>query len=400
MKCYKYDHATWKCSKATKVCSTCASTGHTFRECPPNAVLKCINCKGPHKAMAGACPRRKAEVKAEKERLRLVTENPGASTKSVTSAREAAVAPKAQQPPKPQESLEVGHQTTVVMMALHFGSMIQRNKPGSFNSTVNRVLEQNGLKPVSLPEDLSKDLKGQGMDSKFTDQVWAAFMAEGPQKAKKKRGKKKKKSTSHTPQGQQGGDTTPPGPSPNPENGPTQGGEEADTEIQVLPSAERDDTTDAQAESSDTVSPVHSPAKSSDTVSSVQSPAASPGTSQVQSPAEGCANVEAATSQPSTPVARNTRSANRITQSTRKMQKMAGVFLVSMLKAQNEGYQQSSHADLKLAVSNGRLRVLNGIKGTSNAQIRRSIDYDDIELSPDMIIDIESGAMELFEALI
>ena len=61
MKCYKYNHSTYKCTYNQQICSTCGQTGHIYKGCKGDP--HCLNCKGPHKATAGACAERKKRVK-------------------------------------------------------------------------------------------------------------------------------------------------------------------------------------------------------------------------------------------------------------------------------------------------------------------------------------------------
>ncbi|MPC59532.1 hypothetical protein E2C01_053556 [Portunus trituberculatus] len=68
-RCYAIeDHNTNACpySKDTKVCSECADTTHTWKECT-NTVKKCINCDGEHRTFSMKCPKRKA-IKQKREK--------------------------------------------------------------------------------------------------------------------------------------------------------------------------------------------------------------------------------------------------------------------------------------------------------------------------------------------
>ena len=61
MKCYKFNHSTYQCKNTQRICSTCGQTGHIYKGCKVDP--HCLNCKGPHKATAGACAERKKRVK-------------------------------------------------------------------------------------------------------------------------------------------------------------------------------------------------------------------------------------------------------------------------------------------------------------------------------------------------
>ena len=57
-RCYALNsHVASKCNKdpSYKVCSTCASPGHTFKNCT-STTKKCINCKGDHHTMSRNVP--------------------------------------------------------------------------------------------------------------------------------------------------------------------------------------------------------------------------------------------------------------------------------------------------------------------------------------------------------
>ena len=66
-KCYAFeDHPTKECQVTDTRCSECAATGHRWNECQ-STTKKCLNCSGPHRTLAMACPIKKEAVKKKRE---------------------------------------------------------------------------------------------------------------------------------------------------------------------------------------------------------------------------------------------------------------------------------------------------------------------------------------------
>ncbi|XP_052746195.1 uncharacterized protein LOC128199684 [Bicyclus anynana] len=59
-KCFKFNHGARFC-KSAQFCSICAEE-HRYTDCSENAVLKCINCSGPHLAISKDCPIKKQKM--------------------------------------------------------------------------------------------------------------------------------------------------------------------------------------------------------------------------------------------------------------------------------------------------------------------------------------------------
>ena len=67
-RCYAIeDHQASSCgkSKEHKICSVCAMTGHTYKQCT-SSTKKCINCGGAHTTLAMSCPERKRKTNEKK----------------------------------------------------------------------------------------------------------------------------------------------------------------------------------------------------------------------------------------------------------------------------------------------------------------------------------------------
>lgn len=59
-KCFKFNHGAKFC-KSTQKCSVCAGEHH-FSTCDKEAIIKCINCQGPHLAISRYCPIKKIKI--------------------------------------------------------------------------------------------------------------------------------------------------------------------------------------------------------------------------------------------------------------------------------------------------------------------------------------------------
>ena len=58
-KCYALEsHPTKNCQETKILCSECGQEGHRWSECR-NPTKMCLNCKGPHRTLAMACPIKK-----------------------------------------------------------------------------------------------------------------------------------------------------------------------------------------------------------------------------------------------------------------------------------------------------------------------------------------------------
>lgn len=65
--CYKFNHSSGSC-KSQQLCSICAGQ-HSFKECINQENLKCINCSGPHAAVAYVCPVKSAKHSEIKNKI-------------------------------------------------------------------------------------------------------------------------------------------------------------------------------------------------------------------------------------------------------------------------------------------------------------------------------------------
>lgn len=132
-------HHTSKCPRPQeyKVCSECASTEHTFRDCQ-SLNKKCINCGQAHSARAMRCPERKKAQKKKQANMRKEREQ----KKSHSYAQAAQVAPA----PDPSP----GYQSPgwLVLLEAH---LVDCAVPGIFQEFLSEGLSKNGLPDAQMP---------------------------------------------------------------------------------------------------------------------------------------------------------------------------------------------------------------------------------------------------------
>ena len=138
-KCYALeDHVTASCGKPKdyKVCSLCAATDHTYRQCT-SSIKACINCGGKHGALAMSCVARKELVKAKR---------------STTQKHTYAAAIKGGI--KSSEYSEVTGITNDVMakaiMCITVATLKNTEHPGSFQETLDQLLLANRLPKFNM----------------------------------------------------------------------------------------------------------------------------------------------------------------------------------------------------------------------------------------------------------
>jgi len=132
--CYQLDdHLSSGCPRRNsnyKICSTCATVGHTWRECA--AVLKkCINCDGPHSAMAAECTKRRELMKV----------SPSIPEKSSNYANKSAVT---------VPSVQLDSSTVSKTVSCIFLALVAADDGSSFQDKLNNLLGYNDLSPINV----------------------------------------------------------------------------------------------------------------------------------------------------------------------------------------------------------------------------------------------------------
>ena len=143
--CFRFeDHPTHQCpDKGGEVkCSECAGAGHSWRECRSEA-KKCINCGGPHRTLAMACPVKKRAIEAKKREMERVGPPTSVGGPSYSSVAAAAA------PMTPQVTRE--EQLKIATIVAHSVQHEQRY-PGQYAVELNRMLEANGFPTIKFPK--------------------------------------------------------------------------------------------------------------------------------------------------------------------------------------------------------------------------------------------------------
>ena len=138
-RCYAIkDHQALSCNKPKeyRICSVCAMTGHTFRQCTATT-KKCINCGGPHSTLAMSCPERKRFIKERKKA-------------KVNQKSYSAAANSSQSHQKTRPTVGGSALMAKAFMCLTLSTMKNAKEPGSFERTLNHLLQANDLPSFSL----------------------------------------------------------------------------------------------------------------------------------------------------------------------------------------------------------------------------------------------------------
>lgn len=174
-KCYKMeDHLTKDCPHTDlKICSECAETGHTYKDCR-NTEKACINCKNrgnpaSHRTLAMSCPLRKAIVSDKLKEQKTSDLNKDENTYAAIARR--AVAEVRQAETTTQINLSEYKHTKILISIMHAHVMNLCN-PGSYHKELNKMLEKNELPTMWFPENPdSGKLLGATMDQTQQDNM-------------------------------------------------------------------------------------------------------------------------------------------------------------------------------------------------------------------------------------
>ena len=142
--CYKYEsHETKNCKTKEINCSECGVTGHTWTECKAGT-KQCLNCKGPHRTLAMACPVKKRAMETKRNMLRTERESAGTRTYAgVASAAPSQVT---------QIQLSGGMDQKMLACMLH-AHLVNMGSPGTYQETLKQLFVANGLTPIVIPNN-------------------------------------------------------------------------------------------------------------------------------------------------------------------------------------------------------------------------------------------------------
>ena len=185
MRCFEFEsHPTKECKIKHDICSECASTNHTYRNCPRPSPPKCVNCtkKGlnaDHRTLANTCPekrrilQRKRQEKAEEEEDKKTKEHlpmakavsklivkhstvPAGLSTSWANAASKNLAPKKQQtsaatqplpataPEKNRKSKSNSLLKQILVCTIN-AHLHNKTYPGTYNEKLNYLLQKNEI---------------------------------------------------------------------------------------------------------------------------------------------------------------------------------------------------------------------------------------------------------------
>ena len=163
IRCYEYDHLRKNCPKSTdyKVCSKCGTEGHRYLDCH-SVFTKCLSCQGDHPTMAARCPIRKNYTQEKGKELRdkekarnQVSSNYSYAQATATNKQQSQGNVSQQTPPSATPwTSPPQHQLIAIHTALMYANMREAARPGTFQSTFDRIMEANGLPKIIFPMDV------------------------------------------------------------------------------------------------------------------------------------------------------------------------------------------------------------------------------------------------------
>ena len=155
--CYQLEeHTSTNCpNKETIVCSECTGN-HNFKDCRAE-FKKCLNCGGPHRTMAMACPKKKEIIRKKRNMAKQKEQD----QKEQTYARVAEktiekINKQTKRTEETQTALEsIGLTAVIMIMDAHIHNIIE---PGSYSSRLNQTLAKNNIQPIELETPQSEKL--------------------------------------------------------------------------------------------------------------------------------------------------------------------------------------------------------------------------------------------------
>ena len=103
-----------------------------------------LNCRGPHRTLAMACPVKKKAMEAKKTKLK--------DEREITSGRTFAGVASAIPDRSTKIQLSGGMDQKMLACMLH-AHLINMGTPGSYQATLNQLFAANGLTPINIPQN-------------------------------------------------------------------------------------------------------------------------------------------------------------------------------------------------------------------------------------------------------
>ena len=153
--CYAYDHDQKNCPREkVTLCAFCSEEGHKQGTCK-NKEPKCINCGEGHKTLAAQCKIRKDLIKHKRKEIRDRSRSKGRSQTRAAGRVEGvtyADSMNADTKKGPLLTDENKDLMTIIMSAIVYSHYMETIIPGSFQSSMDLIYKENGLKPIKFPK--------------------------------------------------------------------------------------------------------------------------------------------------------------------------------------------------------------------------------------------------------
>ena len=143
--CYKFEsHSTYECPEKDKTpkCSECAAVGHTWRSCS-SSFKCCLNCGGPHRTLAMACPVKKGFIEKKRRSMNTAAPSTGGPT---YAAMASAAGPSAGHALTREECCKIA---TCVEFAKQYSVSHEVN----YERVLNATLRENDLPGIKIPKE-------------------------------------------------------------------------------------------------------------------------------------------------------------------------------------------------------------------------------------------------------
>ena len=135
------------CPKKGEVfCSEYAASGHNYRDCK-SINKNCLNCGGPHRTMAMACPTKKQKMKEKEQEKQAAETKKQTETYSQIAKQATEIASKPTQISQVDSTIHLD----IVAMVIHAHLHNIASGGGTYKTELNRLLADKGIGPINSP---------------------------------------------------------------------------------------------------------------------------------------------------------------------------------------------------------------------------------------------------------
>ena len=145
-RCYKINsHVAANCDKNQnyKICSTCASEGHTYKECHSNRI-KCINCAESHITISSKCLQAKINKEVPRQQYPTLAKTSQAASTYASVTSKPQNVPSQQTFPS-QQIVPSRNDALRCYMSILIASSVENNTLETFQNNLNSLLAANNL---------------------------------------------------------------------------------------------------------------------------------------------------------------------------------------------------------------------------------------------------------------